>query len=392
MKIKVIVLLTAFLFLCLYAWSIDYFRFQDFSIYWKAARLFLEGKNPYDLPHQTAYVTGQWGARDTYHEIYKAWTHPFSLAVFLPFGLLSLHTAKYVYLFLGGITLLASSLWCARTYLRERGRQDWYAAFLAVLCIPFGHLAYLFAYGGLGWILLGSATGALALFSSGFPFLAGLCLVVMLLKVQVASLVIAGIIWWAVMQKEKRVLAGFSAGCLLSVIIVLILNPAALRYHHELDASLTLRHWFATESLNRLFYICIGQFQLQLMAGVWIAGLLLTIYTAGRSGFRSPLRLVPVLTGLTVLFSPYVWSFDYVLCIPLLWATAGNARETSVIWARGACIASLLAFQCAGAAVFVEGASYYSPSAVAVIALLISSAFSGQSASTAGRLPFQHSR
>ncbi len=373
MRHAAIILLAVFSFVSIYLWSIDYFRFQDFSIYWNAIRLFLEGKNPYDLPHQTSYVTGQWGAKDTYHEIYKAWTHPFSLVILLPFGLFSLHTAKYIYLFLAGITLFASNLWCARVYLGERGQRDWYAAILAVLCIPYGHLAYLFAFGGLGWILLGSAVGALALCTAGFPFLAGFCLVILLLKVQVTSLILAGFLFRAVMLKQKRIIAGFVAGCLLSILIVLILNPAALRYHTELDASLTLRHWFATESLNRLFYVFLGRFQVELMTLVWIAGFLLTLFVTARLRMSGLSGLLALLTGFSVLFSPYVWPFDYILCAPLLWATAGRARESAAGWRGAVCIAALLSFQAAGAAVFMEGFSLYSPSAIAVVILLSAS-------------------
>src|SRR3954454_23894615 len=68
---------------------------DDFVEYWAAARLTLDGQNPYDpnllLPLQQA------AGRDT-GEAVMMWTPPWSLAVVLPLGLLSAREAQLLWL------------------------------------------------------------------------------------------------------------------------------------------------------------------------------------------------------------------------------------------------------------------------------------------------------
>src|SRR5438034_6570224 len=83
---------------------------DDFIEYWAAARLTLDGENPYDpaklLPLQKA------AGRDT-DEAVMMWNPPWSLAVVLPLGLFSAREAQLLWLLvnLGAIGFCGDRLW-----------------------------------------------------------------------------------------------------------------------------------------------------------------------------------------------------------------------------------------------------------------------------------------
>ena len=105
---------------------------DDFVEYWAAAKLTLNGENPYDpaklLPLQ------QSAGRDT-DEAIMMWNPPWSLAVVLPLGLLQAREAQLLWLLVN----LAAMGYCGdRLWTRFGGNRDsrWIGWAAAVLFLP----------------------------------------------------------------------------------------------------------------------------------------------------------------------------------------------------------------------------------------------------------------
>src|SRR6478609_8803471 len=159
---------------------------DDFVEYWAAARLTLDGLNPYDpsllLPLQRA------AGRDT-DEAVMMWNPPWSLAVVLPLGWLSAREAQLLWLVvnLAAVGFCGDRLWLRLGGSRERRWVGWAAA------LAFLPTLFALQSGQIGPILLLGAVLFLECERRGWPVLAGAATVLLAVKPHLAYLVWAAI-------------------------------------------------------------------------------------------------------------------------------------------------------------------------------------------------------
>ena len=134
---------------------------DDFIEYWAAARLTLDGENPYDpaklLPLQKA------AGRDT-DEAVMMWNPPWSLAIVLPLGLVSAREAQLLWLLanLAAIGYCGDRLWLMLGGNRENRWIGWATAlaFLPTLfALQSGQIGPLLLFGGVLREFRGHAVG-----------------------------------------------------------------------------------------------------------------------------------------------------------------------------------------------------------------------------------------
>lgn len=308
------------------------FPLRDFVEYWSAARVATAGGNPYDgtqlLPWQRL-ADGD----PTRTQATMLWTPPWTLPLYLPFGLLDPAPAHLAWLVVQSLLVLVSVYWLwiglgGPMGQTRNGRLLWPLVPLGI-ALTFAPNWWLLGYGqNTGFLLFGIGgflrqvqrgrpirAGLFAAFTAVKPHLLGLYGLVMILEMSRAS-------------GRKVVLGGIIVLAIGSVIAVAV-DPAVFRqfhegitrpHSHESPAvtdwqlpliSYKLRWWFDPEH-GKPFAM---QF---LLIGLGMLAVL-PYYAWRRKNWSWP-RELPGLVALSLLLAPYGgWIFDLVLLqVPVL--------------------------------------------------------------------------
>ncbi|HQH28413.1 MAG TPA: hypothetical protein PLP17_13530, partial [Oligoflexia bacterium] len=198
------------------------FPVLDFSIYWQAARHLISGMNPYALPHPSTYV--RYTTAETPHLL--VWSNPLVLVPVIPFALLPLEHARELYLiFAFFVPLAASDIFC-RAYIYHQPRMLRSLPALAVFFSPFLLACYAAFTGSMTPFAL-AALCVLFAWHAKHPFLAGAVFTVSLLRAHQLLPVYAAVLGYTLAYRRFRLIAGLSAGLLVSCAVVLAFQPQA---------------------------------------------------------------------------------------------------------------------------------------------------------------------
>jgi hypothetical protein len=185
---------------------------DDFIEYWAAAKLTLEGGNPYDgeqlLPLQRA------GGRDTDKAV-MMWNPPWTLAAVLPLGLLPAREAQLLWLLVN----FAAVLFCGdRLWLLRGGSRDrrWVGWAVALAALP---TAFALQSGQIGPLLLLGAVLFLECERRGWHYAAGAATVLLAVKPHLAYLVWVAILCDALTRGRWRILIGGAVAGLVGGLI-----------------------------------------------------------------------------------------------------------------------------------------------------------------------------
>lgn len=283
---------------------------DDFVEYWAAARLTLEGRNPYDpallLPLQQA------AGRDA-DEAVMMWNPPWSLAVVLPLGLLSAREAQLLWLAvnLAAVGFCGDRLWLLLGGSRDRRALGW------ALALAFLPTLFALQSGQVSPLLLLGAVLFLECERRGWHVPAGAATVLLAVKPHLALLVWAAILCDAIARRRGGIMAGGLAAGVAATLTPLAFNPSLL--HQYLDA---MAHRPPAQWLSPTF----GSV-LRLAFGERLFGLQFVPVAAGLAWFAWHWRTkgkawnwaeqLPVLLLVSFVTAPYgAWPFDMVLLLP----------------------------------------------------------------------------
>jgi hypothetical protein len=283
---------------------------DDFIEYWAAAKLTLNGENPYDaallLPLQQA------NGRDTDRAV-MMWNPPWSLAVVLPLGLIPAREAQLLWLAVNfaAVILCGDRLWLLLGGARDRRWAGWAIALAA--------LPSLFALqsGQISPLLLLGAVLFLEFERRGWHSAAGAATILIAIKPHLAYLLWVAILCDAIVRGQRRVLLGGAVAGLICSVVPLTFNTDVWRQYVEALANRTPEEWLMPTlgSLLRLWF-GEGMFGLQFVpvfAGLaWFAR-----YWKRHETKWVWVEQLPLLLLVSFLTAPYgAWPFDMVLLLP----------------------------------------------------------------------------
>ena len=285
---------------------------DDFIEYWAAARLTLDGENPYDqaklLPLQKA------AGRDT-DEAVMMWNPPWSLAVVLPLGLFSAREAQLLWLL---VNLAAIGFCGDRLWLRFGGSRDkrWIGWAVAL-----GFMPTLFALqsGQIGPLLLLGAVLFLECERRGWQFAAGAATVLLAVKPHLAYLVWAAILCDALVRRRGgMILGGLTAG-IVATSIPLAFNSLLLNQYGDAVANRPPAQWLSP-TLGSLLRLAFGEEQFRLQFVSVLIGLAWFAWHWKQAGPHwNWTEQLPVLLLVSFATAPYgAWPFDMVLLLPAI--------------------------------------------------------------------------
>jgi hypothetical protein len=298
----------------------------DFVEYWAAARLTLQGENPYDIDRMQQ-LQREAGRGD---EGILMWNPPWTLPLVLPFGLVDVRTAHLVWL---GLHFLVLGL-CSDRLWRLYGGSSEYRWASWALALTFLPCYFALTAGQISPLMLLGATLFLHFCERRSDVLMGLAAVLLAIKPHLCYLFWVALLCWAVQERRWKILAaGVTTGVLLTV-IPLAFDPALLhQYWHTFTKEPPAQYRSPTLAHCLRVLLNPDNFRLQFLA--MVPGLVWFVpwfcVHRRRWDWKEQLPLLLLVSVLTTAYGG--WPFDLVLLLvpvarvaaqlpPRLWAPA----------------------------------------------------------------------
>ena len=288
---------------------------DDFVEYWAAARLALDGENPYDpnllLPLQQA------AGRDT-DEAVMMWNPPWSFAVVLPLGLIPAREAQILWLFvsLAAVCFCGDRLWLLLG--GDRGRR-WAGWAIALAFLP---TLFALQSGQISILPLLGAVLFLEFERRGWPFLAGAATLLLAIKPHLAYLVWTAILFDSIARRRVAMIAGGITAGLVATLVSLAVHPYLLHQYADAMANRPPSQWLSP-TIGSLLRLAFGEelFRLQFVpVALGIAWFAWHWRIAGTNWTWT--QQLPLLLLVSFVTAPYgAWPFDLVLLLPAVIGT-----------------------------------------------------------------------
>ena len=299
---------------------------RDFLPFWLAGRMIVNGENPYDA--------GQWSAGYSQYEnsllVNPAFLYPLPLAqAFAPLGLLPMRNAYIVWVTISELMILASLSSLLLMDKSEHAKLI-FVPILAglalfrptILTLTQGQVSVLFLFG---------LTGIALSWQRQRWFLGGLLLGLLALKPNLGAPLIALLAAWLLLNQHWRALLGTLVSGIVLLIAGLIYDPAwVAQYWHvggnklagTFGGSPTVWGLGALISHNNLTTtLLIGGFGALIILIGFFRVILLPHTT------MSPLSILSLAVCVTLLVTPYTWTYDQLLLLlPVVAVTLGLDR------------------------------------------------------------------
>jgi hypothetical protein len=300
---------------------------DDFVEYWAAARLTLNGENPFD---EARLLELQRAAGRATDEAVMMWNPPWALPAVLPLGLMPAREAQLLWLLvhLAVTGFCADRLWLLCGGARARRWVGWALAF------AFLPTAFALSSGQIGpFLLLGAALFLEAARrwdrDRRWEYAAGAATVLLAIKPHLAYLVWAGLAVDAVARGRWRVLAGGALTGLACAVLPMAFNPQVWHQYADAMGNRPPAQW-ASPTLGTLLRIAFGEelFRLQFvpvaLGLAWIAWF--RWHARANWDWCDRLPLVLLVSFVT---APYgAWPFDMVLLLPAVFVMVAGKNLT----------------------------------------------------------------
>jgi len=333
---------------------------NDFAFYWTAARLVLDGQNPYS-PSETVNLQNRlsFAGKGPLVMLNPPWVLP----LIVPFGLLSFSAGKSLWFVIGLALVFISVHWLWDLY--GAGQNRWIGWMVAVTFLP---VAVVLAIGQIGPFILFGLAGFLRFEARQNDYVAGIFLFLTALKPHLVFLLWIALLLCALLQRRWKPLAALLATLAGASFLAVLLDHTAFQQYvgHFGEERVVFQE---SPTLGGLLRHISGlpamQFLPLAVAAVWFV----VYWIRWRSSWQWRDRL-PSLLLVSIVATSYAWFFDQVVLLPSLFcATVLVLRSQRRIW-LGAII-TYLAINCFTLLLLLNHrpAFYYSWTALAWLVL-----------------------
>ena len=302
----------------------DHLRINDFVEYWSAARITMNGGNPYS-PDELLSMENQGGWN--LPQPVMMYSPPWILPLLIPFGIINRSISQLLWMLyqIGVLLFCANYIW--QMYGGNK-KQSWVAWIFTFTFAPVVG-AVLFQGQISPLILLGLVCFFLFLDKPKQIWLAGATFVLISIKPQVSYLFIMALLIWLIYTKRWSFLVYSLIVIVLLSIIVIAFNPNIFFEYFEFIFNNAPTAW-ATPTIGtflRILFFPTG-FQLQFLAPL-IGLIWLSFYWRQHHNNWNWKNQIPLIMFVSSITSPYIWTFDMVILLfpllqTILWITAGK--------------------------------------------------------------------
>ena len=306
------------------------FQSSNFTFFWLAGRMVMEGENPYD---ETQYLAG--------HETYgikwqpnKIFPYPLPLAIFcIPLGLLSL-PAAYITWQVITLASVAITIFVLLNHWQDAAHTRLLVPIFAALFF-FGPLYLTLHTGSIGAFAMLAIVAAILLLEKEKSLLAGIVLSLTMLKPPqgLTILLLAGI--WFLARRDWKAIYGVAIGGVSLLIIGMIQDPLWLIKFGGASQAVMDRTMGVHSNVWAFAYLfCEGSSPCSTLLGGALGLILL-----GVSGFylwqkstRSGLtawEAFNVILPVAFVSTVYLWAYDQIpYIIPIVWIVGTLVKRT----------------------------------------------------------------
>lgn len=283
----------------------------DFLRYWLASSALIDGKNPYlEACPPTECNT-------------PVFILPPGLILLLPIGIISFDFSLFVLRLFSLFTMFVVLIMYFPRKLQRTYDHIIFGISLFTL-VPFWHTINLGQMSVVFMVCILLHLYLLEQKSNSSKFLSGLVLSPFLIKPHLIFLYLVGYSLW---KKEDRIShAGFLTGFLLACLITQLIYPDLLSMYLLAQPD-SFSSWFnPTLGAWLQYFVDIELGWLRFLpAIIYIAILPLT--NAKRFHDKSGIR--ELIIGSSLLFTPYIWAYDYLLLVPLVFVSLKTSTRSS---------------------------------------------------------------
>jgi Glycosyltransferase family 87 len=287
---------------------------NDFFTFWLAGRLVLQGGNPYS-PYQ--WVAG-------HHEFGVTWipnqayVYPLPLSLlFVPLGSLSLKQAYIAWVAITELMILAAL--ALLLFTRPRSQSVKFFVPLLVGIIFFRPTILTLFNGQISGLLLLLLAGTAFLWEKGKWELGSLLMPFLMLKPNIGAPVLVFIGLWLLFQKRYKSILVIAAGLLVLLVIGLLQNHRWVMDYWAIGNAKVTETFGGSPTVWGLgALISHNQSTGTLLVGSLAALLILFgfFYSAIRSrAILGPLDMLALVVTVTLLVTPYTWTYDQLLLV-----------------------------------------------------------------------------
>lgn len=304
------------------------FQSSNFTFFWLAGRMVLEGESPYD---EVQYLAG--------HETYgikwqpnKIFPYPLPLAILcVPLGLMSLPTAYITWQVLTLVIIAASIFILLSRWPDPAPRMLLVPTFASMFF--FGPVYLTLHTGSVGALALISILGAIVLLEKDKPLAAGMLLSLTMLKPPqgLTILILAGI--WFLAQKNWKAIWGVAIGGVALLVIGMMQDPLWLiKFRAASEAVMDRTQGVHSNVWAFSYLICEGAAPCSTLLGGTLGLVLL-----GLSGFylwQDQARVKAwdafnIILPVAFMSTIYLWAYDQLpYLIPIVWISAALVTKT----------------------------------------------------------------
>jgi hypothetical protein len=300
---------------------------NDFFTFWLAGHMLTQGSDP--------YAPEEWLAG---HHLFNvswipnpAYVYPLPLALlFVPFGLLPLEQAFVWWVTLSLGMLIASLLLLCPPW-RDKASRGLFVPLLAG-CIFFRPVAVTMVAGQVSAWLLFTLTAVLVLWEKGKWEWGALLLPLLVLKPNLGAPLVTLLALWLFFQRRYRALLSLAMGGLVLLLAGMLINPAWVLEYWSIGSAKLAQTFGYSPTVWGLASLACGFHRPCTLAVGGIAAALLVAGTVWllirRGSLPDPHSAMSLAVTVTLLITPYTWTYDQILLIlPIIVAAFSLLRR-----------------------------------------------------------------
>jgi hypothetical protein len=298
--------------------SPEFFPVDDFAHLWASGRIFLSGGNPYDAA-QLALLQNQIGAAPAVTEASAITLNPpWALLILVPFGMLNYSLARLAWLLVNVTLILVSAQMAWRIYTNSTNKT-WLAGIIAFSFAP--TISVLSKGQITPWILLGIVGFLIYTAKDQYTWVGGASLVLCTIKPHLAYLLWPAIGLWIIGARQWKLLFVAVLIFFISALSTLLFDQQIYSQYLTAIRSFPAYAWATPTIGSHLRYFWLGeenfwvQYILPVLSTVWL------IYHYQRNARTWQWhKELPVLLLVSLVTSPYAWTYDQVILLPAILA------------------------------------------------------------------------
>jgi hypothetical protein len=321
-----------------------YLPVDDYFHLWAAGNLNLHSKNPFDaqMVEQLRILEG---GNPSNAKISVMLNPPWFVALMMPFGLLKYSTSRLIWLVLSIVILLFAAIILCKIY--SKNQMPRWIAILAIFI--FAPTISMLEKGQVAFLVILGITGFL--YFSDYhrnDWLAGISLSIATIKPQIIILLWIALLLWILNKKRWVILLSFGSSLLALTLIGIIFNHNLIIEYLGMLTTYKMSEW-ATPTIGsylRFFWLGVDTFWIQylpaLLGGSWMVYYWIKHRAAWNWADDLPLILL-----VSLLVSPYSWTYDLVVIIPAIilaayWLWRGRNQWISIFFSVTFLVISIL--------------------------------------------------